>query len=77
MRFFVDFFLDVFFGGTLSPLWRASDSPIAIACLRLRTLRPERPPFKVPALRFCIARRTAVDAFLEYFRAMVTSRRPR
>jgi hypothetical protein len=48
----------------------ASDSPIAIACLRLLTLRPERPLFNVPALRFFIARLTSADAFFEYLRAI-------
>jgi hypothetical protein len=72
LRFFVvflAFFLEVFFG-TFLPLARASDSPIAIACLRLFTLRPDRPLFNVPDLRFFIARLTSPDAFLEYFRAI-------
>jgi hypothetical protein len=72
-RFFVvllAFFLDAFFFGTFLPLARASESPIAIACLRLLTLRPDRPLFNVPALRFFIARLTSPDAFLEYFRAI-------
>jgi hypothetical protein len=47
-RFF-DFFR---FFGTLAPAARASDNPIAIACLRLVTLRPERPLFNVPAFFF-------------------------
>jgi hypothetical protein len=34
------------------------------------TLRPERPLFNVPALRFFITRSTSVDAFFEYFRAI-------
>jgi hypothetical protein len=67
-RFFATVFFAAFFG-TLAPLRRASDRPIAIACLRLRTLRPERPLFSVPALRFFIARSTLSEAFLEY-RAM-------
>ena len=67
----LDFFFDDFFGGTFFPSRRASDSPIAIACLRLLTLRPERPLLNVPALRFFIARPTLADAFLEYLRAMV------
>jgi hypothetical protein len=54
------------FFGTLAPPFRASDKPIAIACFRLLTLRPERPLFSVPALRFFIARSTLADAFLEY-----------
>ena len=69
LRFVAVFrFLAAFFG-TLSPSARASDRPIAIACLRLFTFRPERPLFKVPALRFFITRSTSADAFLEYFRA--------
>jgi hypothetical protein len=67
-RFFAAFF------GTFLPSARASERPIAIACLRLLTLRPERPLFKVPALRFFIARSTLADAFLEYFRAMMILR---
>jgi hypothetical protein len=81
-RFLAVFFLAVFFAffffaaffGTLLPAALASDNPIAIACLRLLTLRPDRPLFNVPALRFFIARPTLADAFLEYFRAMTTSR---
>ena len=37
--FFAAFFFEAFFG-TFLPSARASDSPIAIACLRLVTLRP-------------------------------------
>jgi hypothetical protein len=70
-----DFFLAAFrffaaFFGTFLPSRLASERPIAIACLRLLTFRPERPLFSVPALRFFIARSTLADAFLEYFRAM-------
>jgi hypothetical protein len=43
------------FRGTLAPARRASESPMAIACLRLVTFFPERPLFKVPRLRSCIA----------------------
>jgi hypothetical protein len=68
-RFFDVFFFEAFFG-TFLPLARASESPIAIACLRLLTLRPERPLFNVPVLRFFIARLTSLEAFLEYFRAI-------
>src|SRR3954467_5081743 len=69
--FFLElFFFEPFFGGTFLPSARASERPIAIACLRLLTFLPERPLFKVPALRFFIARPTLADAFLEYFRAM-------
>jgi hypothetical protein len=61
----------VVFFGTLAPAALASERPIAIACLRLVTFGPERPLFKVPALRSFIARSTLADAFLEYFRAMI------
>jgi hypothetical protein len=67
--FFEAFFFEAFFG-TFMPSARASDSPIAIACLRLVTLRPERPLFNVPALRFFITRSTSAEALLEYFRAV-------
>src|SRR5260221_408244 len=56
--------------GTLPPALRASDRPIAIACLRLVTFLPERPLFKVPCLRSCIARFTFCCAFLPYLVAM-------
>jgi hypothetical protein len=67
------FFAVLRFFGTFAPFALASESPIAIACLRLLTLRPDRPLFNVPALRFFIARPTLADAFLEYFRAMIFS----
>jgi hypothetical protein len=73
--FFVFRFFAAFFG-TFLPLALASDNPIAIACLRLLTLRPERPLFSVPALRFFIARLTSVDAFFEYLRAIDFLRLP-
>ena len=66
------FLLAVLFG-TFCPAARASDRPIAIACSRLFTFRPERPLFKVPRLRSRIARATLDDAFFEYFRAMIFS----
>src|SRR5882724_1489985 len=69
-RFFAVFLFFAAFFGTFLPLARASESPIAIACLRLLTFLPERPLFKVPALRFFIARLTLAAAPLEYFRAM-------
>src|SRR4029077_12510864 len=59
-----------FFRGTLAPARRASESPIAIACLRLVTFFPERPLFKVPRLRSCIALLTFRAAFFPYL-AMV------
>src|SRR5690606_24497633 len=42
--------------GTFAPARRASDSPMAIACLRLVTFFPERPLFSVPRLRSRMAR---------------------
>src|SRR5581483_10025204 len=39
--------------GTRPPARRASDRPMAIACLRLVTFLPERPLRKVPRLRLC------------------------
>jgi hypothetical protein len=52
--------------GTFAPLLRASFSPIAIACLRLFTERPE-PLFSVPLFRRRIADFTVFDAALPYF----------
>jgi hypothetical protein len=52
----------------LAPLFRASESPIAIACFLLLTLRPDLPLLSVPALRFFMARPTFFAAPLEYFR---------
>jgi hypothetical protein len=57
--------------GTLAPFSLASFKPMAIACLRLVTLRPE-PLFSVPRLRRRIADFTVFDALLPYF-AMDTS----
>jgi hypothetical protein len=53
--------------GTRAPDFLASERPIAIACFRLVTLRPERPLFNVPRLRSCIAFSTFLDAPLLYF----------
>jgi hypothetical protein len=68
--FFLDFFVLFFFAGTFAPSARASDKPIAIACLRLLTFLPERPLRNVPFLRSRIALATFFDAFLLYFLAM-------
>jgi len=54
--------------GTLSPSRRASDNPIAIACLRLVTFLPDRPERSDPCLRSCMALSTFLDAFLPYLR---------
>jgi len=40
-----------------------------MACLRLVTLRPERPLRSVPFLRSVMARSTFCEAFFEYLRA--------
>src|SRR3979490_3284611 len=56
--------------GTFLPFLRASDSPIAIACLRLLTL-PPLPPFpllKLPRFRRRISLLTSVLAPRLYFR---------
>jgi hypothetical protein len=62
-----------FLRGTLLPARRASDRPMAIACLRLRTFRPERPLLSCPRFISCIARRTFWPLALLYLRAMVVS----
>ena len=56
------FFLLVGFLGTFFPLRRASDSPIAIACLRLVTFLPELPERSVPFFRLRIAPATFLPA---------------
>src|SRR5262249_8310343 len=52
--------------GTFAPERRASDKPIAMACLRLVTFLPDRPLRSVPCLRSCIARLTLLCAFRPY-----------
>lgn len=44
-----------FLEGTLAPLFLAFDSPMAMACLRFLTFRPERPLLSLPRLYSCIA----------------------
>jgi hypothetical protein len=65
--FFEADFLDDDFFGTLPPARRASESPIAIACLRLVTFLPERPLRSFPSLRSCIAFLTLDCAVFPYF----------
>jgi hypothetical protein len=48
LDFFDDFLDDFFRAGTLAPSARASDKPIAMACLRLVTFLPERPERSLP-----------------------------
>src|SRR5205809_4198023 len=62
-----------FFLGTLAPALRASDKPMAIACLRLVTFLPDRPLLSVPRLRSCIAFSTFLLADFPYFRAIAAS----
>ena len=57
---------DVRLRGVFSPFSRASLMPMAIACLRLVTLRPPR-VLSVPCLRRRIALPTVELAFLLYF----------
>ena len=57
--------------GTFAPFSRASLKPMAMACLRLFTVRPD-PLLSVPRLRRRIADATAFDAALPYF-AMLAS----
>jgi hypothetical protein len=60
-----------FFVGTFLPFLRASESPIAIACLRLLTVPPfpPLPLFNWPRLNLCISRSTSSEALREYFLA--------
>jgi hypothetical protein len=57
---------DDFRDGTFAPLRRASFRPMAIACLRLFTLRPD-PLLRLPFLRRRIADSTLFDADRPYF----------
>ena len=66
------FFLrDLRFFGTFAPERRASESPIAIACLRLFTVPPfpPRPLLSVPIFFRRIALPTLFDAAFPYLRA--------
>lgn len=47
-----------FFFGIFAPALRASDRPIAMACLRLFTFLPDLPLFSVPRFISCMARST-------------------
>jgi hypothetical protein len=59
--------VDFFGGGTLPPAARASDNPIAIACLRLVTFFPDRPLFNLPAFISFMVFSTFSEALLPYF----------
>lgn len=56
----------LFFAGTFAPLSRASDNPMAIACLREVTFLPLLPLFNCPRFISCIASSTFLPAPLEY-----------
>ena len=57
-----------FLAGTFLPSFRASESPMAIACLRLLTFLPLRPDFSLPRFISCISRSTLLPAEGEYLR---------
>jgi len=66
--FAADFFDERFgFGGTFAPARRASERPIAIACLRLFTFLCEPPLSSLPSLRSCMTFLTFACAFFPYF----------
>jgi hypothetical protein len=54
--------------GTFAPDRRASDKPIAIACLRLFTFLPLRPLLSLPRFIAFISRSTDLPAFGLYLR---------
>ena len=58
----------LFLLGTFLPLRRASERPMAIACLRLFTVFPLRPDFNLPRLNSCISRLTSLPALGLYLR---------
>jgi hypothetical protein len=59
-----------FLPGTFAPFFRASERPMAIACLRLLTVPPlpPLPDFKLPCFFLRIALATLLPAALPYFR---------
>jgi hypothetical protein len=61
------FFEERFLLGTFAPAARASESPIAIACLRLVTFFFERPERKVPCFRSCMTFFTVLATEAPYF----------
>jgi len=60
------------FRGTLAPFLRASERPMAIACFRLFTFRPE-PLFSVPFFFRCIADLTRLPAARPYLAMTATN----
>jgi len=55
-------------GGTFSPMLRASERPIAIACFGFVTFFPLRPLFNFPRCISCISVLTCLPAFGLYLR---------
>jgi hypothetical protein len=64
-----------FFLGTLAPLRRASESPMATACLRLFTFLP-LPDFSLPLFNLCISFLTLFCALGLYLRPLERERLP-
>src|SRR5438552_12738600 len=63
-----DFFLETdFLAGTFAPALRASERPMAIACLRLVTFLPDFPLLRVPRFFSCMTFLTFDCAFLPYW----------
>lgn len=62
------------FLGTFAPFFLASDRPMAIACLRLVTVRP-LPLFNLPRFFLCMAFFTVLPADLEYLAIVVSFKR--
>ena len=54
---------ETFFDGTFAPALRASESPMAMACLRLVTFFPLPPLFNFPSFISCITSPTLSWAF--------------
>ena len=71
-------FLPLFFRVTFAPFFRASERPIAIACLRLFTFPPfpPRPLLNVPFFFRRIALSTRLLAAFPYFRPPLFFRPP-
>ena len=70
-RFMDDRFLEeLFFRGTFAPFFRASERPMAIACLRLFTVPPlpPGPDLSVPRFLRRMALATVFSAARPYFR---------
>jgi hypothetical protein len=63
-------YLDLRRFGTFLPFCRASESPMAMACLRLVTFFLLLPLRSVPRLRLRIARCTSLEELREYRRAI-------